>query len=187
VVHLDVSFEVTREPGAEDGELPVSFVHEGEEHVRSTLSRARSVLQRQVSAYCEQQAGWLEEKKEALERMFAGQQRKPAVPQIPDRLFELPVTWLEVEVPAEMEVSTVLSVSAREPRRLTACTTARLREPRRGGLVVLRAQGARGTFSFSAEAPATGSWQSDPAVRDELAALAVAGVTALELVDRLAR
>lgn len=183
-LHLDAVFEVEREMGPEDGDLPVSFTHESNEFVRSKLSRAVALLRQQVSAYREQQEGWIGEKQKAIDQMFRGREKKPTVEQMEDRLFELPFIWLEGDETEELEIRSVLRVRAREPQKVMVRSTARLREPGKGVTVRLRAEGARGAFSIQPNASPLCHWAEDEVLRGVLQGIMVGGSSAFDLLCR---
>ena len=183
-LHLDTVFEMSREMTAEDGDLAVSFTHETNEFVRSKLSRAATLLRQQVGEYREQQEGWIGEKQKAIDQMFKGREKKPTVPQMEDRLFELPFTWLEGDEPEELEIKSVLLMRAREPQKLMVKSTARIREPRENVIVRLRAEGARGTFSIQPNVSPLCRWTEDQTLQDTLKGIVVGGLSALDVLCR---
>ena len=177
-LHLDVSFEIVREVSPVDGELRVNFVHEGNTYIGNTLEKARALLLRQVKAYREQHLPDLEEKRAAIDKMFEGRGRRPAGPELEDRTFELAVTWADEEVARDLEVRSVVSVRAAEPQKAWVKNTARVKAPMERVKVEMQAEGARGRFSIEATVDEPAAWTEDPETTEELAGIAVRGVSA---------
>lgn len=184
-LHLDVSFEIVREMEAKDEELPVSFAHEGSHFVRSTLAKVRAILLKEVNAYREQQMAAISEKRAAIEQMFEGQEKKPTVPELEDRQFELPIQWLDVEQPQELEYHAALYVRAAEPRKVLVRNLARVRSPQTRVEIALKAEGARGLFALQAAEVAPKSWLDDEECQQELAGLVIGEYSALEMAQHM--
>jgi hypothetical protein len=181
-VFLDVSFEISREMSPEDGELAVKFEDDGKEYLRSSLGQARGVLSKEVREYCQQQNVWLEEKKAALTQMFKGQENRPADPEMEDKVFRLPIAFLDAEPPELVKVTAVLSVHAREPNRFLVRSTARLREPRQDVTVTMTAQGGRGEFSVAENASELSPWRQDAEIIQMLEGLVMGETSPAELL-----
>jgi len=181
-LYLDVSFEINREMGSDDGEIPVSFEHEGNHFKSSTLAKASSVLRKQVSAYREQQESHISEKQAAIDQMFEGQDKKPTVQQMEDKVFELPVRWVEEEESEDLVIQSMLYVRAREPQKVMVRSTARIKEPREDVTVLLKAEGVKGSFTLQPSSSPPASWTEDENIRENLESIMIREVSALEVL-----
>lgn len=182
-IHPDVVFEVQRELQAEDGELPVNFTHDGKRFRGHKLSDVRSQLTQAAGAYLERQGAQVEEKREAIEKMFEGQEAKPTGPQVADRKFEIPVTWAPREGEEEdelLEISAVVYLNSSDPQKIVVQNLARPREALTNVSISLQAEGARGVFAVTPGEEEVIPWQEDPAISEDLAGIEVLGVSALQ-------
>ena len=182
-LYLDVRFEISRELDADAGELPVSFTHEGKQFMQSTLTKAASALRKEVNTYREKKDAAIGEKQKAIDQMFEGQEKKPTVEEKEDQEFKLPITWLEVEAPKELEINSMLYVRSSEPQKTIIRTTARIREPQTNVTVVLQAEGAKGTFSISPSASDPKNWAEDDNIKGDLESIAIRDMSALDLLN----
>jgi len=178
-IHPDTVFEVLRELQGEDGDLPVSFTHDGKRFRGHKLSDVRSQLTQAVGAYLERQGAQVEEKRAAIEKMFEGQEARPTGPKVTDRKFEIGVTWAQQEDADEhLEMSAVVFLHSDDPQRIMVRNLARPRHALTRVSVRLEAEGALGVFSVRPAEEEVISWQKDPSARDDLAAIKVSGVSA---------
>jgi len=191
-LHLDVSFEIAREMGPEDGDVPVSFAYDGRRFDQSTLGRLRSLLAKEVGAYREQQLAAVEEKRAAIDQMFEESAKKPKGPELKDQTFEIEATWLpeededgdeEVDDP-NLEVKVVAAVRASEPQQTLVTSIARTRTPLENVAVELRPQGVRGRFGAVPNEHPPQKWRADAGICEELDGISVCGISATAVLSR---
>ena len=182
-LYLDVIFEINRELDPDSGELPVSFTHNENQFMRSTLTKAASTLRKELNIFREKQDASSGEKQKAIDQMFKGQEKKPTVEKKDDREFKLPITWLDVEFPKELEINSVLYMNASEPGKTMIQTTARIRETQKNVTVTLDAEGAKGKIGIQPNADKPTNWAEDDNIKGDLESIAIRDMSALDLLN----
>ena len=164
----------------------VTYTIEGMRYRNHTLKDVLSELSRHVRAYLEAQSEHVSERRQAIDRMFEGAERRPTGPQIKHRRFELPFVWSEQDVKSEeggaLQVSTTAFLDTAEPRRLCVRTVAAAREVLEGVEITLSQQGPRIAFSVGRAEPSRIRWQEDPDVLQRLDGIVVQGRSARDFL-----
>lgn len=180
-LHLDVTFEVSRTIGADDGERSVSFALEGEHLAGRPLADVKAHLLQQVTAYREQQTEYLEERRRALEELHKGLAIRPEAPKMEDRTFALAVTWDEVRDGEEaFALACEVGVRALQPDEVVVRSSARVKAAVQNATVTVGSDGARGTFALASNPAPPAGWQADGELRQALAQVVIRGATALD-------
>jgi hypothetical protein len=182
-VHLDVTFEMTHEIAEEEMEEGVSYRVEKQVFKGQPLRSLRTQIGKDVRAFLDTIGAQIEERKEALDRMFEGAARRPTGPEIPDREFSLPFSWTggdeaEKKNDASFTVQATAVLKAREPNTLRVTTTATLRKVARAVQIAVQREGPKVSFALS---PLTGpafEWESDKGFGDALDGTGIQGKSA---------
>ncbi|MFC1527095.1 hypothetical protein ACFL6X_09850, partial [Candidatus Latescibacterota bacterium] len=181
-LYMDVAFEAGRPIGEEDEVLAVSFSLEGERLTGRTLADVRGLLVRQVGAYREEQQGHVEERRKALEELHKGRSKKPEGPQMEDRTFSLPITWDEAREGEEgLTITTEVWVRALEPDKVVVRSSARVKAPMQNVDVSVGGEGARATYTVTAQKELSG-WQQDEEVTEALEQVVAKGTPATDVL-----
>ncbi|MBT6146728.1 MAG: hypothetical protein HOH74_14915, partial [Gemmatimonadetes bacterium] len=186
-VHTDVTFEVSRVMAEEDGARAVAYTLEGEHLTGKSLVDVRAHLLQQATAYREQQAEHVEERRKSLEALHKGQDKKPEPPKMEDHTFTLAVTWEDAGESDPFALAAEVSVRALQPDRVIVRTSARLKEAATDVTVQVGSAGAQGTFQVQPNSAPPSPWQADADVREALDQLVVYGISGADLLAGTAR
>jgi len=185
-VYLDVDFEGAVKIDESDMEAEVSYSIEDKRHRHHTLKDIRTVLGERATDFVQSQEANVQERKAALDQMFEEAENRPSGPEMEHRQFELPFEWSvaeddEADSP-NLHTSHVAYLDSSDPRVLLVRSTARMRETMEGVQLTVTQGGPRVQFGLSPIEDGLGRWQDDGELLEELEGIAVAGVSAREIV-----
>lgn len=129
--YLDAEFEVTLGVGEDDLEQVVTYAVAGKRYRNHTLLELKSELTKQASDYLEAEQARVGERKQAIEQMFEGAEKRPSGPQIVHKQFELSFEWSgddTQQVPPELRMATTAFVTSEDPQTLVIRTITSVRE-----------------------------------------------------------
>ena len=176
-VHPGVSLEMVRllEPG--DGDRVVKD-RAGEE---TTIAEVRAGLADQVERYIALYQESVDERKEALDKMFEGREARPDAPTIPDKKFESTVSLAsegEAGGKGALLKEGALYVHAHEPTSFYLKQMARITVPVRNAAISLEQLGDRLEFGCAAGQGNPTEWQQNGELLSELEEIWVGGFSA---------
>ena len=186
-LNLDVEFEVTLEVPEEAMESQITYVIEGKRFRNHMLSDIRAELTKQVKAYLEGQSAHVEERRQAIDKMFEGAEKRPTGPQVQHKRFELAFTWSdddsEGEAGGDFQIAATAIMDTLEPNRLRVRTVAKLRKALQAAEVKISQDGPRARFSAGSCSASQVCWKKDPELQQELDAIVLRGVSANRALD----
>jgi uncharacterized protein (DUF342 family) len=182
--YLDATFEAAANVEEEALELVVTYTLQGKRYRNHTLKDILEELSKQAKAYLEVHAAQVAERRQAIEQMFKDTGRRPSMPEVKHKRFELPFTWVE---PAESEeeaagpfrVATTGYVDSSEPGTLCVRTIVTPREVLQGVALGLKQEGPKISFTVGNCERSQVKWQAEPATVEVLNGIVVRGITAV--------
>ena len=175
-VHPGVSLEMMRPLDPADAERTVTDRTGKETTIAAVTARLAAQVERYVSLYEES----VEERKEALDRMFEGREARPAAPKVPDRKFEEVVSLPQESQRAgdPLRRQAAVQVHAHDPAGFYLKQMASVTEPVANAAVALEQVEGRLEFTCAAGEGAPTSWQQDESMLSVLEEIRVLGVSA---------
>lgn len=154
------------------------------------LKEIKQELAKRVSDYLTPRQEAVEERKQALDQMFKGQENRPQAPTIPNKQFRIALTFPEEEDKESSEdtegwtlaMDGALFVYARDPQTFYLKQRGTLKEPRKN--VVLSVEKSESGFVFRCAPNKVHltSWQQDAEVVEQLESVQVMGQSAKKLL-----
>ena len=187
-LYLDASLEVAVEASEDAMESQVTYKIDGKRFRNYTLKDIHSELLKQARAYMEAHAGHVQERREAIDKMFEGTEHKPTGPQVKHKRFELPFAWGEEEetsggAAGVLQISVMAFVDTSMPRQLHVRTVATPREALDGVEIVISQEGSRAGFTVGGYAPSQGKWQENTEILQRLDSIMFRGMSAREFLE----
>ena len=173
--HPGVSLEMVRPLEADDGERVVEDGH-GQE---KTLADVQAELASEVEHYISLYEASIEERREALDKMFEGRETRPEAPRIPDRKFETRVT-LPDERPRRGDLvrQAIVQVHAHDPSTYYLKQMARVAEPAPKATISVEQVGDQLEFSCKAGEAKPTRWQENEHILTALEEIRIGGISA---------
>jgi uncharacterized protein (DUF342 family) len=183
---LDGAVEVTSQVEEEALETQVTYSVEGQRFRNHTLKDILGILSRQAAEYMEGHRAGVEERKQAIDQMFEGAEKRPTGPQIAHKRFELPFTWSgdkEGADPAALRVSATAFVDTSDVRSLQVCAVAAVPEVVEGLQVTVTQEGPRAKFAAGNCRGTQVKWEADNDVQEALDGVCLRGLSARQFLD----
>ena len=186
-VHPGVCIELLALLEAED--LQIQVDRGGEGAPSCSIQDIRRELTGAVTDYLTPRQEKADERREALDRMFKGREKRPQAPAIPNKRFQTKVTFARAEPEADGQADGQplpgegeLFVYTRDPQAFFLKRTWAIRKPLRNVTLSIERGEAGFTVRWTPnEAPIT-PWQQDAEVLERLDAVQVMGQSAREFL-----
>ena len=172
---------------AQDLEAKV-LLRTGKDREEKPLKEIKQGLTEAVNEYVEPLAEQIEDRKQALEKMFEGREKKPEAPTIPNKAFQTEVTFADKSEgdPAEdaggqkLPMDGVLFVNSRDPQAFFPKRIWRVKEPMKNVDISIEQDESGCNVKHSSITTQPTSWQKDVQVREQLDTIHVLGRSASE-------
>ncbi len=183
-IYLDAEFEAALGVEEEDLERVVTYSVEGKKYRNHSLQDLNTLLTKLAKEHLEAEQSRVGERKQAIEQMFEGAEKKPTGPQINHKRFEVPFEWSgddAQKVPQELRIATLAFVESQDPESLRIKTIATVREEIKGVQVKISNDGPKTLFLL--EQSSSVEWRDRSDVKEMLDSRFVHGLSAKELLD----
>ena len=178
-VYLDAVFEARSTVSEDDLQTVVSYEVDGKRFRGHKLQDLLTLLSKQAAEYLQKQAGGVDERRQAIEKMFEGREEKPTGPQIKHRVYENPFTWgAEADAEEMLNVKVVAVVDTREPHTLQIVSTAVVKEVTPHTEIAILREGPKVTFKAGGVGSDPVSWTENPEILKALDEILLKGLTA---------
>jgi len=174
-VHPGVSLEMVRPFEAEGGGQVVEDAR-GQE---TTLADVRAGLEVEVEQYISLYEASIEERREALDKMFEGRETRPQAPRIPDKKFEMRVALRDGQARAgDLVREATILVHAHDPASYSLKQLARVVNPVKNAAIALEQVGDRLEFACTSGEGNPTAWQQNEQILSALDEIRISGISA---------
>lgn len=189
-VYPGVFVELILPLSADDLEQPV--YRRTEKGSSDRLQEIKSALAKRVSDYLASRQEGVEERKQALDQMFKGQEKRPPPPTIPNKRFQVELVFPETEAEGmatgeategeTLSMEGILYVYAGDPQTFYLKRRGKIKEPSKGVVLSLEKSDRGFVFRQAPNKDRLTSWQKDTEVTEKLDAVQVMGRSARKLL-----